>query len=352
MEDLNTAKSVEINAFSRVAYPPGDVLLPPEADLGGFCATEFEQFWRVVLNWSIVCTGLFLEYVFENRKSQWECLPTQVVEQEYFLDAVTQLSRLERAKVDRIFERLRYGSGTKKPDISLQPFLSNSSKVAWSPYLIQTTQRMRNLLKQMARTPALKQLADNLIGQRSRALLKEIGLHFAKHGYQYKLTTNYRNGDVDLLAYHTHQPDEVLFIEGKAFLGSDEVNEVNADTTEMIKGQGQVMKSITALKEMSLERKTALFKFVRWEWVKDYFGIVITTDSYPNARYDHSEIPAITLPVMNMRLHDSHYRSPKKFWKACKDKRRRYRLTAPRMCAVSMHRLRMIPEISGVLAMA
>ena len=101
-----------------------------------------------------------------------------------------------------------------------------------------------------------------------------------------------------MLAYNTRSPEELLLVEAKSILAADEINEVDAATTELVRAQGQLRRTIEILGRMPTHQKAGLFKFVRWENVTHYYGMVLTPDTHPNERYDHSEIPAISLDAL------------------------------------------------------
>ncbi|MCH7752406.1 MAG: hypothetical protein IH898_09670 [Planctomycetes bacterium] len=72
---------------------------------------------------------------------------------------------------------------------------------------------------------------------------------------------------------------------------------------------------------MSDEKKSALFKFVKWPLVKTIYGVVVSADAEPNDKYDHSEHPGISLQTIIARLRDNHFASPQKFWRVCKERK-------------------------------
>jgi hypothetical protein len=235
--------------------------------------------------------------------------------------------------VTACLDRLTYGQGCpKKPDIFLQPLLCADGNVAWSPYLIQICKYKRNMLKLMARVPALKSVADNLIGSRERLLTVQFGQLLAKHGYQFKTRVPLPDGsgEIDILAFHTKHPTELLVTEVKGVLGVDEVNEVEHVTREMILGQGQLRKIIAFLQTADLPTKTALWRGIPWNTICSYYGLVLTPNAQPNAAYDHRKLPAVTFETVTNYFYEQDFRSPAKIHKTSSDKRWLRKYTNPK----------------------
>lgn len=109
-------------------------------------------------------------------------------------------------------------------------------------------------------------------------------------------------------------------IEGKAALGVDEINEVDAVTKQMQEGQRELQRAKELLCAMSEAEKAGLFKFVNWKAATKYFGLVIAADAEPNDLYDHSQYPGISLETVKARLRANHFASPQKFWRACSER--------------------------------
>ena len=108
----------------------------------------------------------------------------------------------------------------------------------------------------MSRTKSLQDHAATLIGSREGHMLRELGGLLSRRGKTaYKLTTSIaigeNKGEVDFLAYNQKFPDELLIVEGKAVLGVNEVNEVDAATKEMQGGQQQLTNVKSILARMS-----------------------------------------------------------------------------------------------------
>jgi hypothetical protein len=236
-------------------------------------------------------------------------------------------------------ERLTFGRDCRrKPDIFLQPLLCVGDHVAWSPYLVQICKYERNMLKLMARVPSLKSAADSLIGSREIALTRAFGQLLASHGYQYKtrIPLPDRSGEIDLVAYHTRHPTELLVTEIKGVLGVDEVNEVEHATSEMIGGQGQLGNAIGFLRGAHLTTKTAMWRGAPWGAIQSFHGIVLTPNAQPNAAYDHRELPAVTFETVMHYFHASDFKSPAKIWRTSAGKRWLRKYTNPETAYVPL----------------
>jgi hypothetical protein len=144
---------------------------------------------------------------------------------------------------------------------------------------------------------------------------------FSKHGYQFKLDTpiaaNGESTDVDVCLYQTARPDEILIIEAKALIASDEVNEVYEATQALIYAQQQVQRAIRILRAMPHAQKQQKLKFVNWAQVTQYFGVVITTDGEPHSPVDPKQVPVLTYASLRTRLRPRDLRYPSRFWKIC-----------------------------------
>lgn len=269
LDDLTVASNPAIVRMLDTVFPKEPVLLPPDSDLAGFSLGEFTSFFEALRRWSLCATFTFVSEVISGRRQQWECVPTQVVPLDQFRESMAMLSGLQVEKVDQIVRTLTFDRRTKSPDIYQQPLLVGPTLVAWSAMLVVNSRYIRNILKLLSRTPAMTDHAATLIGSQEPAMLREIGqLLSTKGGMQFKLATEIAIGgeraEIDLLAYNTRFPEEVLVVEGKAVLGVDEITEVASATKEMQKGQGQLARSIAMLESLSVEERQKVFKFVRW----------------------------------------------------------------------------------------
>ncbi|MBM4001201.1 MAG: hypothetical protein FJ297_16980 [Planctomycetes bacterium] len=325
LADASIANREMIKELFDQAMPEEPLPLDEEEDLIGFTAGEFEKFFAALRRWSFCCTFGFLLSITKWGKQQWECAPTQCIARTEFLESMQSLTALPRTTVEAIVQRLTYDCKAKWPDVYQQPLFCGANTVTWSASVIQNSKQLRNMLKLMSRTKSLQDHAANLIGSREGRMLWELGHMLSRRGKtEYKLTTSISCGDdkgeVDLVAYNRKLPDELLIVEGKAGLGVDEINEVDAATTEMQGGQEQLANVRGILARMSDGEKAAIFKFVNWSLVKRVYGVVVSADAEPNDRYDHSEYPGISLQTIRARLRDNHFGSPQKFWRACKER--------------------------------
>ena len=325
LDDIHIANSQEIKDLLKLWIPAEPILLAEDDDLAGFSVREFIAYFEALRRWSFCCTFLFLSLVGGRQKHQWECIPTQVIDRDTFVERMQLLSGLDTAKVAAITERLRYDDRAKSPDVFQQPLICGANSVAWSVELVQRSKYLRNMLKLMSRTPQLRDHAATLIGCRERPMLVELGTLLSQRGrcsfsLRKAVVHAKDEGEIDLLAYNHKFPDELLVIEGKAVLGVDEINEVAAATKEMQDGQAQLKKTDEILRQMSEQEKRSLFPFVNWNMVTNHYGLVVALDAEPNDLYDHTTYPGISFQTMKDRLRDNHYASPAKLWRACKER--------------------------------
>lgn len=326
LADVSVVNDRRIKETFEWAMPKEPLPLNDDEDLVGFTIGDFETFFAALRRWSFCCTFGFLLSITERGKQQWECAPTQCIERSEFFDSMRSLTELPDATLEAIVQRLTYDRSAKWPDVYQQPLFRGEKTVAWSASVIQNSKQLRNMLKLMSRTKSLQDHAATLIGSREGRMLWELGdLLSRRGGTVCKLTTSISfgndRGEVDLLAYNPKFPDELLIVEGKAVLGVDEINEVDAATTEMQGGQVQLANIKSILAKMGDAEKAAIFKFVKWSLVMTIYGVVVSADAEPNDKYDHSEHPGISLQTIIARLRDNHFASPQKFWRACKERK-------------------------------
>jgi hypothetical protein len=309
-------------ALEYLTQSPGWGLTDSD-DLAGMTVKVYRTFWQALYAWSTAVTVLYLTATSKG-KPQDEHLPTQHVTHNSFIDAIKVISGLSADDVRSCIDRLSFGSQPGgNPDVFLQPLLSAGNHIAWSPHLISLCKYERNALKLMTRTPAMKPVADNLIGRSERVLSQQVGALLSAAGYQYKPNIKLPDnlGEIDLLAYRAKQKSELLIFELKAVLGVDEINEVENVTREAMKGQAQLRKVVGYLKSAGFSAKTALWKGAEWQKINSYFGIVMTPDAPVSTNYDHTEFPAVTFEAASRYFTKSDYRSPRKIWLASRDKR-------------------------------
>lgn len=322
LEDLEPLRSAEVKEL-MLWEMERDYLFSPDLDLQDFSMAELSQFWLALKTWS-KCTSYIYLKLFKQRIPQHSCMPTQILPQAEFLSRMAALSDLNQSVVMKILERVTLDGRSKKPDIFLQPICCGGGSVGWSAHVVLLSCHQRNMLKLMSRTPEHENRAANLVSSRERPFLVSFGKMLQKHGWQFKVSTPLQKGkmrDVDLLAYNPRYPSEVLIVEGKTFLEVDEFNEIQAATRAMVAGQEQVRQRIAILKRMPLAQKHDLFKFVEWERMHDYYGIVLTPETEPSCDYDHADIPACALRTIEWRLRRGDWRRPERLWNSIRDRR-------------------------------
>ncbi len=323
LDNLSNLSSNEVMNYMELSVSP-ESNFPPDTDLQGFTMRDFNAFWRALRAWSDCCSCLYL-WAWEQGVEQEECMPTQVVLRGSFINQMSFLSGLDNKVVEAILKRLTYDNRTTKPDIFLQPFVCGSKTVSWSTSVPALSRHERNMLKLMTRTPAYKAIADNIIGNREREFLKSFGLFLAqKAGWQFKLLTKLHGGtkgDIDLLGYNRQFPTEVLVVESKVVLEADEISELDSATSTMIHGQEQLERNIGTLQEMPIEQKQRLFRFVDWEKVNHYYGIVLTPETEPHLEVDHSVFPCAALSTLEVRMRWRDWRQPSRVWESVKERR-------------------------------
>jgi hypothetical protein len=298
--------------------------LDENVDLGGFSFGDYKKFWLALFNWSNCLLFLYLKTV-SNGMAQEECMPTQLLNEKHFISNIKILSDISEEAIINITDRLSYDWGNNKADILLRPFIRVGEKMLWSPFLITKLKYEKNMLKLMSRTPKLKSISDNIIGQRERQFLRLIGSNLAqKHGYQFKLNTSIssrdQNGEVDILAYKTEFPAEILIVEAKTALMADETNEIADVTEKLIDAQEQVKKALEILKSLNSKEKGRLFKFVDWDKVTEYYPIIMTPDSHPNTLYEDEIVPHIAYSSLITFAKPKNISRPFRLWNFCKNK--------------------------------
>lgn len=323
LPNLAPANDPVMHRLFKFQIPPRGFFIDPIADLGGFTMSEFDNFWSALFRWSVFAEFQFIRCLTRLRMKQHECLPTQVVQEDFFVRSIELLSGLCASKIFTILERLTFGEGVKSPHLFLQPLVRRGRTIAFSPQVIRASRHQRNMLKLMARTPALKSSADNLIATRERGVFSQLARILEKHGWAYALGRKLcggKSGEIDLLAYHRSAPTEVLLIEVKAALSVDGVHEVNSLTKDLLYGQTQLRRAIAALRNMDEGQRRALYKFVNWARVERFFGLTMAAEGEPNHRYNHNEFPSISLEVFKSRLRARDLKTPARLWQAVCDR--------------------------------
>lgn len=251
-------------------------------------------------------------------------MPTQVVRRDEFLRSIETISKLSAATVERILDRLKVDRRTNKLDMYLQPLLCGDESVAWSVRCVQMSIWQRNLLKLMARTPAHKATADDIIGGREKSLVAGIADRLQRK--EWTLITNRclpagEDGEVDLIGWNWSYPSEVLVIEAKAMLQADDPNEVRSATREMRRAQTQLQRIISTLSSLPNNAMESHFPQMECDKVTYWFGVVMTPEGEPGFDYDHSVFPASSFATLLRRLSPKDWRSPSRLRRAMVDRK-------------------------------
>jgi hypothetical protein len=325
LRDYDLLCDTTVADFCRRITPENNELIGSGTDLCGFSLEQYAAVITILRNWS---TCALCRFVAEAQSGvpQVECSATQVVERVCCEEVLGSATGLGLHIIRQIIGRLAYDKRTRRPDVLLQPLVCGHKTVAWSSRVMQSTREVRNLLRLMARTNEHTEATSTIIGKRERPMLVRLGEMFATRGRcQFKVMQKLSLGEdvreLDLLVYNPKEPTQLLLIEGKAVLGADEINEVDTATNEMMRGQEQLRACRHLLCSMTLAERNRLFPFVRWECVSEWYSLVVSFDSDPNEKYDHSEIPGISLATVSSRCRDKHFKSPKAFWLVCKERR-------------------------------
>lgn len=313
---------IELTRFSKLLGQSHVFTLSDSDQIGEFCTmAEFRKFVIAIKAWSVSATFAFITKSGQRLMGKGRDIgdryfaPTQIMPVEEFYRVMASVTGLDIGRTKTIAALLSYDDRTSWTDIFLQPLITVGHEICWSTTVVQNSSMDRNLLRLLARTKATKKVADNLIGGRARELARLVGKHLqARCGYQFKLEVEVNSGgeegDIDLLAYSTKYPSEVLIVECKAILAADEIVEVAAATKEMKKGQSQLRKISRILGRLSNEEKTKIFPFVNWSAVENTFHIVMTSDTEPGVGYDMGEIPAISFQALKLLFDDRQLRRP------------------------------------------
>ena len=96
LAEVNHHSIVALENLFRVEFE--DISL--DADLGGFNAEEFQQYWLALGRWSRCVTHHFLNKAVRGVE-QADCMPTQCVPKEDFFRGMSQLSGLNAGRTRR-----------------------------------------------------------------------------------------------------------------------------------------------------------------------------------------------------------------------------------------------------------
>jgi hypothetical protein len=324
VDDPTLLSDATFDVISEMLIPKAGFFLPEGVDLGGFTVHEFNEVWKALVRWSFVCEGIAMNEVMRRRNSL-AAVATQVVDVGAFVRVLTDMTGMPAPTIEAVVDRLTLDTRTVRSDVFQQPLIASEGRCCWSPRLVTQSRHQRNMLKLMARTPALSDLAATIIGNGERPLLRDLGDVLAKRGgYQYKLCVPLRVGDdesdADLLAYTRKAPTEVLLVEAKAVLPPDEVNEVARVTNDLIGAQDQALAAIRLLRDMPDPQRQKLFPFVDWGRVRQFCPLVLTPETAPVPPYDHTRVPGIGLQTLRTRLRSRDFRTPRRLCSACQER--------------------------------
>ncbi len=301
--------------------------MPDEIELFGFSVGELRSFFSWFRAWGFALGFAFQRHFLEKPEdiNHLALIPAQYMPKDEFMAAMMALTGLPSTTINRIVGRLRYDDRTSWPCVFLQPLIEANNHVAWSPAVIQATSYLRNMLRLMAKTPILTDHTASLIGERDRRMLQSLGDRLSRSGKcKCKLNTCVEFGaertDLDLLAYNPRFPNELLLVEGKAVLAVDEINEVDAATEELKRGQAQLSLARDILNRLPEEQKRAMFRFVRWHEITEIYEVVVTPNTEPHQGFNGDMIPAISLATIDCKMRENHLASPRKFWERARTK--------------------------------
>lgn len=319
--DYNFLGSTALRGVATATSSGENLFLPANFKIRTFCFRQFISVMEIIQTWSFVSIMLY-ESLMNQGYPQESCMPTQVLKLDMFISVLNKHTRIEESVVLDIVSMLSYDMG-HKGDVYLKPFYVSDGKIMWSPFQVSKSRYKRNLLKLMSRTPELEAEASNLIGSRETLLASTIGKLFAKKGgYSFKTNVPIKsptgNGEIDILLYTNKAPSEVLLVEIKSVLAADDINEVKSATDQMMKGQKQIKKAIDILKTMPDRDKLVIYPFVNWDVVKEYYGLVVSPDTFPGRKYCHDDIPGTTFQIMKYQLCAKDFKKPSSICSAFK----------------------------------
>lgn len=256
----------ELRQFHRRAFDSDPVPLDRGARIGNWTYADFQAYWINLSAWSTCAVRAYLTLA-NGGTPQSQCMCTQQLPRDEFVDRLVHMSALPNDVVDNITTFLTYDERTPRPDPFLQPLIVMGDSLVFSPYLVALSRQPRNLLKLLCQTRATQKLGATLNGSRERALLRRFGEHLqSRSGYSFKLNIPLKCQDeeteLDLLAYQVAVPSEVLLVQGKTPVATDDIHEVDAVSREFQRGASQCEQATRILKAMPLEHKRKLYPFV------------------------------------------------------------------------------------------
>jgi hypothetical protein len=264
------------------------------------------------------------------------CLPTQILSFEHFIDTMITLTGCARSEIHAIVDLLTFDPTRNKADIILQPFLRDEGTIAWPVLAVRLSKPERNLLKLMSRTPRLQRAAANLIGGREQKLLLRVGQFLAKRaGFQFKLNKTIATGgveaEIDMLAYTGHAPEEILLIEAKAILGTDDINEQVEGGRVMRHAEQQLQRCAEMIRGASDQYLAQAFSFVDWTRVRTVHFLILTPDTPPSSSFANDTAAAVSFLTLQHAFRHRDLQTPARI---CAAARRRPQTASPAVVKV------------------
>jgi hypothetical protein len=316
-----------VEAAALVAH---DTLpLPDSTTIDDFSLETFRAFWRTLELWSFCTSQIYLGLTIAGI-DQSLCMPTQILSVERFVEAMGTMTGCAKSEILSIMNLLTFDPARNKADVILQPLIRDERTVAWPVLAVRLSKPERNLLKLMSRTPRLQASAANLIGGRERQLLLDAGRFLAKRaGFQFKLNksivANGNEGEIDLLAYTSRAPEEILIVEAKAILGSDEVNEQVESGRVMRRADQQLQRCAEIIRESSAEYLSRAYPFVDWSRVRTVHRLILTPDTPPTSSFG-STTAAVSFLTLQHAFRHRDLQTPSRI---CAAARRRPQAASP-----------------------
>lgn len=321
--DFNSLWTPEVLQASRRILPEDLPELKSIESLGDFTIGDLDAVWAAWRAWAWCLMHHFLRLAGSGRRQE-TVLPTQLHPTADLIDRLAAGSLRSASIVRSIIKTLTLDNRTARPDITQQPVVVFGNDCAWSPRFIGRSRYLRNTLKLLARG-GQSDLVANLMGTVEGPMLRSIGERLAKSGYSWKknvpINAAKERGDIDLLAWNSRFPKQVLVVEAKGVLPPDEVNEIAGATKSALHAQSQLARVFRILKNMDEHARIQKFPFVPWQEVPTCFGLVVLYDGAPSNIYSHTTLPCVSVPVLKGLLRSSDFQSPLRIVEACKQKR-------------------------------
>ena len=289
-----------------------------------FHMSSFREFWTALYAWPHCLSEIYLDLTF-NGIEQAQCMPTQHIQRRSFCNVMQSITGLPLIEIEAIVNLLRFDPCNRKADLFLQPLLCSANNVSWSALAVRLSHAERNLLKLMSRTRRFQAEAANLIGGREIQLLQKLGRFLAKRGgFQFslnqKISADGREAEIDLLAYSSNAPQQVLIVEAKAILATDELNEQKESGRILRDEVERLDRRIRILSEMDSAHRARIFRFVDWARVQSIHRLIVTPDSPPPSTFDCESTPVVSFLTMQHSFRARDLRSPLRICDAARER--------------------------------